>query len=155
FQILQQELESHVDLVSFDAQTFCLLNIPPWVKWQNYLLFLEQGFDKFFGDKEGVDFTDHVLSYLKMIQAELGLQIDSSSLCVYSAQDREFWQRLKKQLKKNLLLDYESLIEDEESFYVPELQWGFLTRASVNHASELAMNYLYLQNCQCQQSLLK
>src|SRR5205814_1278322 len=35
FQLLKKEIEHQVDVVRRGGNQFCLLSVPPWVKWQN------------------------------------------------------------------------------------------------------------------------
>lgn len=142
FDLLARELELQVDVVKLTKNKFCLMSVPPWVKWQNYLLYLEHydsGFD------EDADFTDYVAKYVKVISEDLSVKVQEGSFSVYSAQDDNFWDLLSDEFEGSELDWYESLIEEGESFYVPELSAGYLARSSVNHAASLAMSVVYAQ----------
>jgi uncharacterized iron-regulated protein len=144
FQILEKELESSVDVVELSANSFCLLNVPPWVKWQNYLMYLEHAYDLGLdSDEEALDYTDHISSYVKIISEELGKPLSCNDLSVYTAQDHQLWAKLQQHFGPKELKWLEILIEDENSFYLPNLGIGYLARPTVNHAATLAAKYVH------------
>lgn len=144
FQILEKELESSVDVVELSHDAFCLLNVPPWVKWQNYLMYLEHTYDPGLEDEEeSVDYTDHVGNYVKIISEELGEEVSCDDLSVYTAQDQQLWDRLQEKFGPRDLKWIETLIEDGNSFYLPGLGIGYLARPTVNHAATLAAKYIH------------
>lgn len=143
FQILEKELESSVDVVELSQEAFCLLNVPPWVKWQNYLMYLEQTYDLGLEEDESVDYTDHISRYVKIISEELGEVLTCDDLSVYTAQDPQFWAQLQEHFGPKELRWLETLIEDGNSFYLPGLGVGYLARPTVNHAATLAAKYVH------------
>jgi len=144
FQILEKELESSVDVVELSYDAFCLLNVPPWVKWQNYLMYLEHTYDPGLEDEEeSVDYTDHVGSYVKIISEELGEGLSCNDLSVYTAQDQQFWAQLQQHFNAKELRWIETLIEEGQSFYLPKPGIGYLARPTVNHAATLAAKYVH------------
>lgn len=164
FQLLSKELESSTDVVRLGANAFCLMSVPPWVKWQNYLMYLEQTYDKGLaveGDDDDDDFeeileyTDHVGRYVKIISEELGLTISMADLSVYTAQDRSFWYQLREKFAEEDLKWIEAMIADGMSFYLPEIKAAYLARATVNHAAALAMRYVHAQASGVRRTLTK
>ncbi len=141
FQLLAKDMETSVDVVKLSRQDYCLLSVPPWVKWQNYLLYLEQAYDVELSD-DVLDYTDHVVRYVKIIAEELGAKISLDRIAVYTAQDPLFWKKVEDvySLKQRQWL--ERMIEEGRSFYLPEMGVGYLARASVNHAATLAMQFV-------------
>ncbi len=148
FKLLAQELESSVDLVQRGKKNFCLMSVPPWVKWQNYLLYLEEAYDRELDeddddDESEIDYTDHVSRYVKIIAEELKVSVPLAELSVYTAKDAAFWSLLEEHYSKLQLKQIESLIADDSSFYLPEVKAAYLARASVNHAASLAMQFVH------------
>ncbi|MBK9322562.1 MAG: ChaN family lipoprotein [Bdellovibrionaceae bacterium] len=144
FQLLEKELDSSVDVIELSSGAFCLQNVPPWVKWQNYLMYLEQTYDVGLSEhEESVDSTDHINSYIKIISEELGRGMKADDLAVYTAQDQQLWTRLRSRFNVEELRWIENLIEEENSFYLPELGIGYLARPTVNHAATLAAKYIH------------
>lgn len=144
FQLLEKELDSSVDVIELSSGAFCLQNVPPWVKWQNYLMYLEQTYDVGLSEhEESVDSTDHINSYIKIISEELGRGMKADDLAVYTAQDQQLWTRLRNRFNVEELRWIENLIEEENSFYLPELGIGYLARPTVNHAATLAAKYIH------------
>ncbi|MGE5085458.1 MAG: ChaN family lipoprotein [Bacillota bacterium] len=158
FQLLQQESEATTDLVRLARNSFCLMSVPPWVKWQNYLMYLEQTYDEglaFAADEddedsddddfESVDYTDHVGRYVQIIAEELGVTISIAGLSVYTARDSSFWSQVRAHYDASTLKWIEAMIADEMSFYLPEVAVAYLARGTVNHAASLAMQYVHAQ----------
>lgn len=142
FQLLKKNLEMQVDVVQLKARQFCLMNVPPWVKWQNYLLFLEQRFDFDIGE-EAPDLTDEVVRYLDLLTKDLGFSpVSRDHFSIYTAESPAFWTKMQKICAPEELKYFESLVENNVSFYLHQGQIGFLAQASVNHAAVLAMAIL-------------
>ncbi len=147
FDLLKNEKEADVDVVRWSQSSFGLINVPPWVKWQNYLLYLEQTYDLELDD-ETTDNTDHIAQYVKLLSKEFQIEIDESDLSVYSAQDDGLWKLIESGLDKNEGELVELMIEEERSFYLPQLNLAYLSRFSINHAAALAMLYLNFKTAQ-------
>lgn len=148
FQLLKRELDSQTDLVRISQNTFCLMSVPPWVKWQNYLMYIEKAYDLGLeGEDEDhlLDYTDHVGRYVKIISDELGLNVSLKELSVYTAEDNSLWNQLRNSFDDKSMKWVEAMISDGMSFYVPELRVGYLGQSSVNHAASLAMRYIHGQ----------
>jgi hypothetical protein len=155
FQLLKSEQEGHADLIRLSKNAFCLMSVPPWVKWQNYLMYLEQAYDlglsaediDFDDDDEDdfLDFSDHIGRYVQIMSDELGQPISTAGLSVYSAKDKSFWSQIKTVYDAKKLKWIELLIAEEMSFYLPEAQIAYLARPTVNHAASLAMLYIHAQ----------
>lgn len=145
FQLLAKEMESSVDVVRLSHQDYCLLSVPPWVKWQNYLMYLEQAYDLELQDEDMLDYTDHISRYVKILSEELGVNISLDRLSVYTARDPLLWQKVAEKFQGRELKWVEQMIEEGGSFYLPELGLAYLARASVNHAASLAMQYVHAE----------
>lgn len=144
FRLLEKEQEVSVDVVRLSRDQFCIVSVPPWVKWQNYLLFLEKHLDsELTGDD--IEYTDHVNRYLKVIAADFGLKVNEGSFSVYTPDDENFWSQLQASFEGRQLKNFREMIQEAKSFYVPELQVAFLARPSVNHAAQIAMAVVHSQ----------
>lgn len=145
FQLLNKELEASTDLVRISRNVFCLMSVPPWVKWQNYLMYLEQAYDLEIDedDDEFLDYTDHVSRYVKIMADELGLPVSVADLSVYTAKDTAFWTQLREHYDSKKMRWIEAMIAEEMSFYLPEIGAAYLARGTVNHAASLAMQYVH------------
>lgn len=159
FDIAQQGLELKTDLVSLDARSFCLLNIPPWVKWQSYLMFLDNTSGPAIAISEKIDFdddseededgyeggeadvADQVSDFVKILASDLDRPCDLDRLSVYSSQSENFFELLVDFYDESSVRWIEQLIQQDVSFYLPEAQCGYLARLSVNHGASLAAHY--------------
>lgn len=148
FELMDRGLDLKVDLVRLGEEKFCVLSVPPWVKWQNYLHTLETHLIKssVFTD-ESIDYSDHVEQYLNLLAEEFDVPVESGAFEIYSAEEPagNFWSRLEKKLSPKDLRWFRALIESSTSFLLPEHGLGYLARPSVNHAAQLAMGALYAQ----------
>lgn len=144
FELMDLNKEDDIDVVKFNKNEYCIMNVPPWVKWQSHLMYLEKKYDQEI-EGESLDFTDYIDQYIKLIAGELKLNISSKNLSVYSSFDFSFLKRLQQNATREEFNFYKLLIEEERTFYVPRLGIGYLGRSTINQASSLAMQYVYFQ----------
>ena len=107
-------------------------------------MYLENKYDHEI-ENESLDFTDYIDQYIRLIAQELKLNIDSKNLSVYSSFDFSFLKRLHQNTTRDEYNFYKMLIEEERTFYIPRLGFGYLGRSTINQASSLAMQYVYFQ----------
>lgn len=146
FNFMTKQKEHQTDVVRLSADHWAVNNVPPWVKWQDYLLYLESGQDKRIRIEES-DITDRVGSVVTVLANSYGLKVDLSSLSVYSSSDDTFFNQIEKlsaPIRKRLL----ELAQEGYSFYVPEIESGFLARFSINHVATIASQYIYYKEGQ-------
>ncbi len=144
FSLLKKNLMNQIDVVRFARRDFCIISIAPWVKWQNYLLYLEHHYDLDLDEDDDVlDYSDHLVRYIRFLEADLGLEVSKNEVSVYTANDQGLWGQISTQYSREQRQLLELMIEDDQSFYLPDLKIAYLARASVNHAAALAMQYLY------------
>jgi len=142
FRIMEKQKEITTDVVRLTEDKWALNVLPPWVKWQDYLLYLESGYDRRVRVADDVDPTDSVGHTVELLAKSFGLKIDKSALSVYTAHDDSFFEQvdeLSLALKKRVLEN----VQEGISFYIPELQVGYLARLSVNHVTKVAAQYVY------------
>lgn len=137
FQLLKKEIEHQVDVVELTRNKYCLVSVPPWVKWQNYLLYLESQYDR--SVEDDLDLMDYVAKYIKLISEDLGVIVPTEHFSIASANDKGAWSQIQKALTEKELEIVRSWIEDGRSFFLPDAGIGYLGRASVNGAAQLAM----------------
>ena len=159
FKLMELGMDAQTDILRAEGNQFCLMSVAPWVKWQNYLLYLEQAYDQElvfdadddyneddeYGDEFSIDFTDHVVKFAKIISQDLTLPIELGELSVYSLKDSLLFEKIETEFQGEHLELIRSMISDQRSFYLPELQLGVLVRPTVNHAAQLAMSYFLSQ----------
>lgn len=138
FRLLEKEEEVAVDVVQIGRGKYGLISVPPWVKWQNYLMFLEQNLDREL--HSGVfEYTDHIGRYLNLIASDFSVVVPRDHFAIYTADDNGFWDLLVDRLDVTALKFYRRKIQMSQSFFVPEVSVGYLARPTVNHAAQLAM----------------
>lgn len=141
FQLLKREIEHQVDIVRLTFNRFCLLSVPPWVKWQSYLMYLEQQDDREVGGE--IDFTDDIARYIRVINEDLGVDTRTDHFTLVTANDPMGWEQLEKGLQEADLKIAKIWIEAGRSFFFPQLGVAYLGRPSVNSAAQLAMAIVF------------
>ena len=143
FKIMEDRLEASTDVVQLSKNQWALTGMSPWVKWQDYQLYLESGFDKKIKRVEH-DLTDTVALTVNLVSDSLGLKTDLSALSVYASLDSSFLEQLDR-LPRTVRVRILETIQDGNSTYIPELQVAFLARLTVNHVSKVAAQYIYFK----------
>jgi hypothetical protein len=145
FQLVRKNLEHKVDVIRFSKNEFCLIESPPWVKWQSYLLFLEENVDQEIpSDESQLDYSEHVGSLLKLMAADLKIDFDFDST-VHSFYDKDFMDILQEKLPKKEYRFIKKMVESDLSFFYPKYKAAFLSRSTVNYAAHLAAKILHAQ----------
>ncbi|MBY0553390.1 ChaN family lipoprotein [bacterium] len=141
FKIMEKQKEISTDVVKLGADKWALNGLPPWIKWQDYLLFLESGYDKKIQIND-VDPTDTVAATVEFLTQSFGLSSDVSSLSVYTSDDNNFFELIEDcpMALRNKIIEN---VQEGISFYVPEMECGYLARYSVNHVTRVAAQYIY------------
>jgi hypothetical protein len=151
FALARAGLDSSVDVARLGEDRFCLIATPPWVQWQAHWLHLEKSIEPgLAAGADGFDYTDHVAEIVRLAAADLGVEAElgaggrlGSDLSVYSSEDGRIWDWLNRRLRKRHRLVAAALIAEGRSFYLPSEGVFYLARATLNHASELAGQYVH------------
>lgn len=144
FELAKRKLEQ-IDAVQLGPQLWAIMTVLPWVKWQEYLIFLESDFDKKIKSSDFLDLSEYVSResdfILQFLGAQQGSLAGESQIAVYSPIDQEFYDKMSRHrqalgLKLRAQIDF--LVREGSSFYIPELRIGFLSRNSVNNISKIS-----------------
>ena len=133
FKIMEDHRELSTDVVQLTEKQWALNVLPPWVKWQDYLLYLESGYDKKL-KRSDHDLTDSVSYSVQLLSESFGLTTDTSSLSVYSSLDESFFDQLNV-LPAALRRRIVESVQDGNSFYIPELETAFAGLCSTQPTS--------------------
>ena len=148
FRIMEEQKEQSTDVVKLSEDQWALNVLPPWVKWQDFLLYLESNENSRGGSadkkikKSDFDLTDNVSHSVALLSDSFGFKTNTASLSVYSSMDESFFDQidtLSINVRKRILEN----VQEGQSFYIPELQIAYLSRLSVNHVSKIAAQYIY------------
>jgi hypothetical protein len=143
FQLAQQNLEHKINVIKFSKNEYCLVESPPWVKWQSYLLFLEENIDQEIpSDHSQLDYTEHVGELLKVISGDLKIPFEFDST-VHSFYDKDFMDILQEKIGKKEYSFIKKMVASDLSFFYPAQKAAFLSRSTVNHAAHLAAKILH------------
>ncbi len=143
FKLAQSRTEHAVDILRASQGRFCLMVSPPWMKWQSYLMFLEQAYDRDLQEDLAIDYTDHVVSLIEVLENDLKIETEKSDVAVYCSNSKTSLSRLRVGLpaKQEKALLYH--LEHDQSFFIPPKGWLYLSRPTINHASSLAGQYVH------------
>jgi hypothetical protein len=145
FSLAKKGLENKVDVVRYKKNVFAVTASPPWVQWQSYLMYLENNLDQSLDEGETPDLSGHLSSLVKLASLDLKVSFDVSDLSVYTSNDDAFVIHLARQLKKKELKSAKAFLERERSFYLPKGKIFFLARTTINHAAEIAGQYIHAE----------
>lgn len=149
FRLSERGEEGKVDVVKFAKNRFVVNASPPWVQWQSYLMFLDSTADTELeiDDSGAIDFTDQVSSLVNVLASDLKLNFKVNDLAIYSCLDDKIWKALAKSLSSAEIKVAERNIQLGKCFFLPGLGVGYLGRASVNQAAEVAGQFIHAKLC--------
>ena len=149
FDLIEKGQDGDVEVVKFQDNQFCILSSPPWVKWQSYLMYLEENFDSVLEDDDSddwdqrVDHTDHVSSLVKMICVGLNVEMKTHDIEVYSLKDPQVLKMAKIHFSDEHYLLAHDLVQRDMSFFAPQKGFFYLSKSTVNHAAALAGKFIH------------
>ncbi len=145
FQIYKKNLENQINVIQFKKNEFCLLESPPWVKWQSYLLFLEESTDALLGD-DAADYSEHLQSLLQILSMDLGRK-EEIDFSVSSFRDHDFLEIWHEVLSANDYFMAKKFVENDMNFFDPKTRRAYLARGTVNYAAQLAGHIFHAKLC--------
>lgn len=131
------------DFYYLGKNRWSLMTVVPWVKWQDYLLYLESGNDHSVESAE-LDCTDHVIRFVQILADLMNFKISLDQISVYNAQDAQLSKKIKN-LPALIKAQVRQQMSEGYSFFIPEIQTGVLSRLSVNHIARVAAQYILFQ----------
>lgn len=143
FKLATQRQENTVDLMKGSEGRYCLMVSPPWMKWQSYLMYLEQTYDRDLQEDLAIDYSDHVVSLVELLEADLKIETKKSRVQVYCSNSRTSLYQMRGSLPKRTQSALMYHVEHGESFFLPERDWLYLSRPTINHASALAGQFVH------------
>lgn len=144
FRLAKQARDQSVDVLR-NGERFCLMVSPPWVKWQSYLTYLEQTYDRDLDDEGSIDYSDYIKSLVELLAKDLKLQISTSQLQVYTPAAKETLRLFKKKLNRRLWGPLLKFLEDDRSFILPRQGLIYLSNPTLNRAASLAGEFLHAE----------
>jgi hypothetical protein len=144
WRLAKRNLEEKVDVVKLRPDAYCVVNAPPWLKWQAYLQFLETSIESDeLNPQESADRTDHIFNFINMIKQVWNLKGSFNDFHIYSRGDLKPVLKVQKLVSKKYASQLERLIKLERSFFVSDPPLFYLTDFYVNHAAALAGQYIH------------
>lgn len=153
FKLASKRHETTTDLLKAPGGRFCLMVSPPWMKWQSYLMYLEQAYDRDLQEDLAIDYSDHVVSLVELLENDLKIETKKSHIQVYCPNSRTSLARLRLSLPKRYARAMVYHLEHDLSFFLPEKDWLYLSRPTINHASGLAGQFVHAHLCKRQRTM--
>lgn len=143
FNLLEKGLEDNIDVVGISRGRYCLVDIPPWVLWQNFLFQMEKRGDLILSDE--IDLNDQAAKIGSLLSSATGLKLNASRISVTPEwTDTHFLKDLKSKL------GYPTFLVDEfkrsGGAYLPEKDLIFISKLSVNVLASHVMAMLICQS---------
>jgi len=135
---------AQVDFVKFSKSKWAMMSVVPWVKWQDYLLYIESGYDRKI-KLDDYDFTDHVSQAIHVLNKVLDLGINADDFSVYTVSDEVLFDKIDSLLNLERKF-YQELVLTGNSFYCPEGDFGFVARPTLNQMSKVAAQYVLFKS---------
>ncbi len=152
----EQEANNEVDVVKIDKNAYSIQSVPPWIKLQSYLTWMEQGEDFFCSSQESslfsrncpeefINFTDEIFIIIKKLTQYLNIQnISTTNFQVYTLKDCSFLASLDLSYFGKSV-NIVKMLSRNKGFFFPEKNIIYLSRIDINYASEEAGQYLHHQ----------
>lgn len=145
FRLAKTQTEGATEYLRASGNRFCVMYSPPWMKWQSYLMYLEHAYDRDLQEDLAIDYSDHVASLVDVLEKDLKISTTKARLQVYCPNSRTSLARLKLTLPKRFAKILRYHLEHDLSFLLPEKDWLYLSRPTINHASALAGQFIHAQ----------
>ncbi len=143
FKLAKKPMGPGSEVLRGPGNRYCLMVSPPWMKWQSYLIYLEHAYDRDLQEDPAIDYSDHVASLIQILEGDLKIETKKSAVQVYCPNSKISLTRLKAALPKRFARAFVYHLEHDLSFFVPEKEWFYLSRATINHASALAGQFVH------------
>lgn len=127
------------NILQLASDKFCVMNFPPWMKWQSYLLALENQIELGYEEdgSEGLDFTGAMHRLLHIISADLQLSLSADSVRILHGDSDPLEDVLSGKLNVKEQKIVQELIRLNQSFVVPENELIVLSNTRLNQAAEM------------------
>lgn len=139
FDLAEKNIDHEIEVVRLRPRVYCVMESPPWIKWQSYLIYLEQNFDSDIDDHDRLDYTDHVADLVRIASRDLSYdEIAENNFAVYTV-DFAVPPALAKYARYLRLRG--------RSYMIPKSGKMYLARSTINHAATLAGYYIHSSLC--------
>ncbi len=144
--LLKRDLVNKINVIKVRKNAYCIMNTPPWLKYQTYIHWMEYGesLSKYFEttDEEALDFSDEMAEVIKEIAAFLQVKADDFlDFDIYSINDISFIKSFPKNSSTYRL--YKKKIKQLHNFVIPKEKILYLSRLDINNMAELAATQIY------------
>lgn len=142
WRLAKKNLEERVDVLKLRTDAYCVVNSPPWIKWQAYLHFLEQTADADEGATAG-DHDENIDHFVKLIQKVWKIDRPMTDFHSYTKGDVQFAQHISKTLSKKDISRVMAMVRQEKTFLIPAPPTFYLHASDVNHLVTLAGQFIH------------
>ncbi|MBM4387114.1 MAG: hypothetical protein FJ088_05205, partial [Deltaproteobacteria bacterium] len=144
WELFNKGLENEVEFVAFPDNRYCVLNTPPIIVQQSYIDFLENEPDEDLLDLKHI--TQRIVKIARKIAGFLKIDVSGrlSTLEVYPPGDLRFLASLERRYSEEDFLQLKGKLRAGESQFLPDENIIYLSKLSLNHASEEVTHFIKL-----------
>lgn len=143
WKLAKKRLEEKVDVLKLKKDVYCVVNSPPWIKWQAYLVFLEKELDLELDETSQPVDHDAIYQYVQMIKRLWKVDGRFQDFHVFSMGDGQFARFIGKHLASKDMAYVDKLLAQDRSFFLPRVNVWYLIAPTVNHIAALAGQYIH------------
>lgn len=147
--LLMKDLVDKIDLIKVRKNAYCVMNTPPWIKYQSYINWMEYGetmLNKYYSkratDDEEIEFSDDMAAIITTLADFFNLPSDKLlDFTVYTLDDIDFLSAFAK--KSITYQRYKKKMVKLQNFVIPEEKILYLAKYNIDNMAELAAMHLY------------
>lgn len=142
--LAKKNQEQKVNTVQLSKGVFCVLESPPWVKWQSFLLHLdyENAFEDFLDE---LDMSEQVFEFIKLLDSLIGSKTPITNFMTLGPGAPELWDLLNSSLNTKEMAVARELILKNKGFYSAKGDVFYFSSGTVNLAAGLVGQYIQAQ----------
>lgn len=144
----KKELIDKIEVIKVRKNAYCIMNTPPWLKYQSYIHWIEYGenlpkkINSLKTDDSDSDITDEVASLIVSISNFFNLKSNELlDFTLYTPNDLSFLNLLPRNSKDYNI--YKKKMINLQNFVIPDKKILFLSKISIDCMSELASMHIY------------
>jgi hypothetical protein len=148
--LVKKELVDKIEVIKVRKNAYCIMNTPPWLKYQSYIHWIEYGenIPKKYSmpsiEYEEVDLTDDIAALVVSLSDFLNIKSDDLlDFTVYTPSDISFLNLFPRKSYNYRI--YKKKMINLQNFVIPDKKILYLSKISIDCMSEVAAMHIYHQ----------
>lgn len=148
--LLMKNLVDKIDIIKVRSNAYCVMNTPPWIKYQSYINWMEYGetllnkyyYSKHTADDEGLEHSDDIAAIIVNLADFFNMPKDKLlDFNIYTPDDINFLSAFEK--KSITYQRYKKKMVKLQNFVIPAEKIIYLAKYNIDSMAELAAMHLY------------